>query len=91
MRTSIDIPDDLLREAKAKAALEDRTLKEIVIEGLRQFVKRPASKRRPLRRVKFPIIESTGSGRKITDDMVNEAVEQMYREEADYYAQFMRR
>ena len=35
MRTSIDIPDNLLAEAKAAAASENRTLRSLVEEGLR--------------------------------------------------------
>lgn len=35
MRTTIDIPDDLLRHAKSEAALQGRTLKDLVEEGLR--------------------------------------------------------
>jgi hypothetical protein len=34
MRTTIDIPDELFRRAKATAALEGRTLKDLVTEAL---------------------------------------------------------
>ena len=91
MRTTVDIPDELLRVAKAKAAMEGRTLKDLVIDGLQQVVKQPASEQRTLRKVEFPIIKSARTGRKITDEMVAEAIEQMYKDEAAYYAQFMRR
>ena len=35
MRTTVDIPDDLLRRAKSEAALRGRKLKHLVEEGLR--------------------------------------------------------
>lgn len=35
MRTTIDIPDELLRRAKSEAALQGRKLKDLVTEGLR--------------------------------------------------------
>lgn len=35
MRTTIDLDDDLLREAKAAAAADGRTLKSLVEESLR--------------------------------------------------------
>ncbi|MCB1326161.1 MAG: hypothetical protein H7A21_05120 [Spirochaetales bacterium] len=35
MRTTIDIPDELFREIKARAALEGTTLKEYVVSRLR--------------------------------------------------------
>ena len=39
MRTTIDIPDELLRLAKSEAALRGRRLKDLVEEGLRLVVK----------------------------------------------------
>ncbi len=94
MRTTIDIPDDLFRAAKAKAALEGRPLKELVLEGLNQVVRTPqpntpAKKR--LKRTRFPIIEGKKDGRVLTNDMVQKAIEDYYDEEARYYAQLMRR
>ena len=38
MRTTLDLPDDVLREAKARAALRGIKLKEYVAEALRSFV-----------------------------------------------------
>ncbi len=35
MRTTVDLPDELLRRAKSEAALRGRTLKDLVAEGLR--------------------------------------------------------
>jgi hypothetical protein len=35
MRTTVDIPDELLRRAKSEAALSGRKLKDLVEEGLR--------------------------------------------------------
>lgn len=35
MKTTIDIPDELARQAKALAAAERTTLRELVVEGLR--------------------------------------------------------
>jgi len=49
MRTTVDIPDELLRRAKSEAALRGRKLKDLVEEGLRLAVeepKAPASKQR---------------------------------------------
>ncbi len=38
MRTTIDIPEDLLRRAKAAAALGGRPLKELVSEALQRLL-----------------------------------------------------
>lgn len=38
MRTSVHLPDELLRQAKRKAAAEGRTLTSLIEEGLRLVV-----------------------------------------------------
>ena len=41
MRTTVDIPDELLRRAKSQAALSGRKLKDLVAEGLRLVLAAP--------------------------------------------------
>lgn len=43
MRTTLDIDEGLYRRAKAKAALEGRTVTELVEAGLRAVVEAPAT------------------------------------------------
>jgi hypothetical protein len=43
MRTSVDIPDSLLRRAKRVARERGVSLKQLVIDGLRTVVEREAS------------------------------------------------
>jgi hypothetical protein len=54
MRTTIDLPDDLLRQAKSKAALSGIKLKDLIAryveEGLRQGTPLTGSDTRPARR-----------------------------------------
>ncbi len=54
MRTTVDIPDELLRRAKSEAALQGRTLRDMIEEGLRRVLDQepPAEKAadRPQRR-----------------------------------------
>jgi hypothetical protein len=50
MRTTVDIPDELLRKAKSEAALQGRTLKDLVEEGLRHVLASPAEPEKPVRR-----------------------------------------
>jgi hypothetical protein len=38
MKTTIEVPDDLYRRAKAEAALRGRRLKDLVEEGLRRVL-----------------------------------------------------
>jgi len=59
MRTTIRLPEDLLKRAKRKAAAEDRTLTSLIEEGLRAVVDergKPAKRRR----VVLPVSKATG-------------------------------
>ncbi len=59
MRTTVRLPNDLLRRAKRKAAAEDRTLTSLIEEGLRAVVdERPKPAKR--RRVVLPVSKATG-------------------------------
>jgi Ribbon-helix-helix protein, copG family len=59
MRTTVRLPDDLLRRAKRKAAAEGRTLTQLIEDGLRAVVdEMPKSARR--RRVVLPVSKGTG-------------------------------
>jgi hypothetical protein len=48
MKTTVEVPDDLYRRAKAKAALRGRKLRELVEEGLRLVLDAPRKERRHL-------------------------------------------
>jgi len=69
MRTTIDLPDNLLRQAKATAALEGRTLKDLVVEAVELRLKDGISSVR--RRVSLPLVPSRRPGSvKLTNDDV---------------------
>jgi len=46
MKTTVELPDDLYRRAKAEAALRGRKLRELVEEGLRLVLEAPRKTRR---------------------------------------------
>jgi hypothetical protein len=56
VKTTLEIPDELFRQAKAKAAMEGRKLKDVVADGLRLAVKEPSKAKR--HHVKFPLIRA---------------------------------
>jgi Bacterial antitoxin of type II TA system, VapB len=58
MRTTIRLPDDLLRKARKKAAEEGRTLTSLVEEGLKTVLAEPKPARRS--RVRLPISKASG-------------------------------
>ena len=61
MRTTIDLPDELIREAKAIAARRGTALKTFVRAALEEEVRK--TERKAGRRVKFPLLSSREPGR----------------------------
>lgn len=58
-RTTVRLPDDLIRRAKRKAAAEGRTLTSLIEDGLRRVL----SEREPTKsgkRVRLPVSKATG-------------------------------
>ena len=47
MKTTIEVPDDLYRRAKAEAALRGRRIRDLVEEGLRLVLESPRKTREP--------------------------------------------
>jgi hypothetical protein len=46
MKTTVEVPDDLYRRAKAEAALRGRKLRDLIEEGLRLVLESPRKARR---------------------------------------------
>ncbi len=53
MKTTIDLPDDLLIEARKRAAEERTTLRAILERGLREQLARTKATRRPSARIQW--------------------------------------
>jgi hypothetical protein len=47
MKTTVEVPDDLYRQAKAEAALRGRKLKDLIEEGLRLVLEGPRKTPQP--------------------------------------------
>ena len=64
MKTTLDLPDDLMRAVKIRAAEDNRKLKDTFADLLRQGLSQSASETPPIRhRVKLPLIRSTHPAR----------------------------
>jgi hypothetical protein len=71
MRTTVDIPDPIYRQLKAKAALSGCSVKELILRGVQTELKGEATQKRG--RVKLPIIDSKNPGwLKLTNKQINE-------------------
>jgi hypothetical protein len=63
MRTTIDLPDELFRQVKARAALEGRKLKDLIASFVAEGLERgspPENGRR--RRSQLPVVGAATSG-----------------------------
>lgn len=59
-RTTVRLPEDLLRRAKRKAAAEGRTLTSLIEDGLRRVI---ADRGKPATGVRLPLpVSSAGGG-----------------------------
>ena len=62
MRTTIDIPDDLYRELKSRAASEGGTIKQLILRGVKKTLESKRADAPKGRRLKFPLIDSKRPG-----------------------------
>jgi hypothetical protein len=60
MRTTLDIPDEVYRRLKVKAAVEGETIREIALRGILKEIAPPAAK--PVPRLSEPILKSYSPG-----------------------------
>ena len=61
MRTTLDLPDELFRQAKAKAALEGATLKRLLTRYIESGLRQPGQPAgAPAKRSKLPVIKARG-------------------------------
>ncbi|MFQ5740600.1 MAG: antitoxin [Acidobacteriota bacterium] len=76
MKTTLDLPDDLMRAVKIRAIEENRKLKDAVAELLRRGLFQKPDKRRTVRqRVEFPLVRCAHEarpGEQMTPDRVAE-------------------
>ncbi len=76
MKTTLDLPDDLVRAIKLRAVHEDRTLKDLVAELLRRGLSTTAGPERA-RRVQLPLVHCAHGaipGEEMTPERVAEVL-----------------
>jgi hypothetical protein len=61
MRTTIDIPDQLYKQVKARAALQGRTVKEFVLKGVEKEMQDTPVKKTKTKRIQLPLIHGKGT------------------------------
>lgn len=73
VRTTVDIPASLYRKLKEQAAAQGRSVRELILVGVR--VTLVEGKRSRPRRVKFPLIVSHGPKVDVTNEQIYEHLE----------------
>jgi hypothetical protein len=73
VRTTVDIPAPLYRKLKAQAAANGRSVRELVLTGVKTVLLR-GQRPRP-KRVQFPLIVSDGPKVELTNEQIYEHVE----------------
>src|ERR1700722_9225965 len=92
MRTTVELPDDLFRQVKARAALQGRSLKDLIADALKLLLQTPKGVQSPAsgRRTRFPIILPKDPARRLTPEMVAAAEEQLLIGEATAHGRLAR-
>ena len=62
MRTTLDLPDDLLKRAKIAAVERGTSLRDVVAAALEHEFSRPSVPAKTRKRAKFPIFGSVAPG-----------------------------
>lgn len=73
MKTTIEIPEPLFRQAKAKAAMDGIPLRDLFVRGLQLAVQTP-TETSAKQRANFPIIRADKKAPRLTDEQIYEAL-----------------
>ena len=68
MKTTIEIPEPLFRQAKARAAMDGLTLRDLFVRGLQLAVQTPSNTTK--QRAAFPLIRAAKSAPPLTDEQI---------------------
>jgi plasmid stability protein len=77
MKTTLDLPDELMRAIKVRAAQQDRKIKDVVAELLGRALSQPESgiANRVPRRVRLPLVQcGSAAGPEMTPQRVAAAL-----------------
>jgi plasmid stability protein len=83
VKTTLELPDELMRAAKIRAANEGRRLKDVVADLLRRgLAEEPKGPRRVQRKVQLPLVQCAHAARPEREMTPNRVAEVLAREDA---------
>lgn len=93
MKTTIELPDEIFQQVQQQAMQRGQDVNQFLATAVTKMVQsiQPQPPTPGGRQVEFPIIKGKPGASVITKEMVDLAEEAMLKEEAAYYAKFMRR
>ena len=89
MRTTIELPDEIFQQAQQQAAERGLDVNQFISTAVTKMIQaiQPPTPQPGGRRVEFPIIKGKGGVLRLTGEQIAEIEA---KEEAEYYARFMR-
>jgi hypothetical protein len=81
MRTTIDLPDELFRQAKARAALDGTKLKDLITRFVEQGLRQGAQSATPLRRRRSELPVARAATGRTLPALTNAEIHRMLDEE----------
>jgi len=91
MKTTLDLPDDLMREVKLRAVEENRKLKDTIAELLRiGLAQKPAGSPSIRNRVKLPLVQGAHDARPGEELTPERVAEILLEQEVEWASDAMR-
>ncbi len=85
MKTTLDLPSDLIREMKLRAAHEGRKLRDVATEIFRRGLAQPSPQNETVRqRVKLPLIECGNSVAPAVELTADQLAEVLLKQEVEW-------
>jgi len=86
MKTTLELPDDVMRAVKIRAAVENRRLKDVIADLLRRGLDgKPGSPVEVRRRVKLPLVECAHDARPGEEMTPERAADVLLEQEAEWH------
>lgn len=76
MKTTLELPDELMIAVKVRAARESRKLKDVIAEALRQHLGMADVPRRTLREIKPVSVGAMLVGRDLSEDRLGDMLDE---------------